>query len=177
MNKSFSKLAALVLAGLAAMPAWCLAAEAASPASPAQSAPQVLDVALARGGLLQGQVIDTKGAAMKAVPVSIWFENHQVATTVSDDQGRFSVNGLRGGVHQVAAGQGGSTYRLWTAEVAPPTAQTGTVAVPGQAVIRGQNGNPVGNILTSPVLWGGVMYTVGHVVGFNSGIDRTPSSP
>jgi hypothetical protein len=165
----------VMLACLAVLPACCLAAEPAQPA--ASSAPIVQDVALARGGLLQGQVVDSQGLAMKAVPVSVWYENNQVATTVSDEQGRFSVGGLRGGVHQVSAGQGAGVYRLWTAEAAPPTAANGTVVVPGQAIIRGQNGYPVRSILQSPVLWGGIMYTAGHVIGFNAGIDRTPSSP
>lgn len=171
MKNSLPKLAALVLTCL---PACCLAAESAQPAQPA---PEVLDVALARGGLLQGQVIDAEGAAMKAVPVSVWFENQQVATAVSDDNGQFSVSGLRGGVHQVAAGQGAGVYRLWTAEAAPPTAKPGTVSVPGQSIVRGQNGYPIRSFFRSPILWGGIMYTAGHVIGFNSGLDRTASSP
>ena len=174
MKNLLPKLAA---AALSCLPACCLAADAAQPAVPAQAVPEVHDVALARGGLLNGQVVDSQGAAMKAVPVSVWFENHQVATTVSDENGQFSVSGLRGGVHQVSAGQGSGVYRLWTAEAAPPTAKPGKVVVPGENIVRGQNGYPVRSILQSPILWGGIMYTAGHVIGFNSGIDRTPSSP
>ena len=173
MKNLLPKLAAVVLTCL---PACCLAADAAQPTNPAPPVPEVLDVALARGGLLNGQVVDAQGAAMKAVPVSVWFENRHVATTVSDENGRFGVNGLRGGVHQVSAGQGSGVYRLWTAEAAPPTAKAGEVVVPGQTVVRGQNGYPVRSFLQSPILWGGIMYTAGHIIGFNSGIDRTPSS-
>jgi hypothetical protein len=174
MNNLLMKLAAAMLTCL---PACCLAADAAQPTDPAQSIPEVQDVALARGGLLNGQVVDAKGAAMKAVPVSVWFENQQVAATVTNENGQFSVNGLRGGVHQVTAAQGSGVYRLWTAEAAPPTAKAGNVVVPGQTIVRGQNGYPVQSFLTSPILWGGIMYTTGHIIGFNAGLDRTPSSP
>src|SRR5688500_8644927 len=105
-----------VAIALAVLPACCLAADAKSEVP----MPAVADVALARGGLLQGQVVDAKGSPMKGAPVSVWHENQQVAKTVSDDNGQFQVAGLRGGVHMVVAGQNSSTYRLWTAEAAPP---------------------------------------------------------
>src|SRR5687768_8026968 len=103
MKLSLPKLAVLCLG---VSPACCLAAEAVQAAKTEQAVPQALDVALERGGLLRGQVVDSQGAMMKAVPVSVWFENQQVAKTVSDDKGQFTVSGLRGGVHQVTAGQG-----------------------------------------------------------------------
>ena len=153
-------------------------AHAAESAQPTNVSPAVArDVALAPGGLLRGHVVDAKGVAMKGAPVSVWHENYQVAQTVTDENGQFSVTGLRAGVHRLQAGQGGDVYRFWTAEAAPPGAQPGSVVVPGEAVVRGQNGTPVGSILQSPILWGGVMYTAGHIIGFNAGIDRTPSSP
>jgi hypothetical protein len=150
MKHLLPKLAALSLACLTALPACCLAAEAAQPAQ-AEPLPQVVDVALGGGGLLRGQVVDTQGAPLKDTPVSVWFANHQVATTTADENGQFSVSGLRGGVHQVVAGQGSGVYRLWTAEAAPPTAKSGTLIIPGQTVVRGQNGYPVRSILQSPV--------------------------
>lgn len=147
--------------------------------------PVAVDVALAEGGLLRGQVLDAQGAPLKNSPVSIWHENHQVAATVSDGQGQFSVMGLRGGVHRVVAGEQQAVYRLWTAEAAPPAARPGTVVIGGTSVIRGQNGQMVQGphtglprgLINSPVLWGGLAYAAGHVIGFNSGIDRVPSSP
>ncbi len=88
---------------------------------------------LARGGCCKARWSIRKGAAMKAVPVSVSFDNQQVANTVSDESGRFSVDGLRGGVHQVSAGQGAGVYRLWTPEAAPPTARPGSVVIPGES--------------------------------------------
>jgi hypothetical protein len=32
-------------------------------------------------------------------------------------------------------------------------------------------------VVRSPILWGALGYTAGHIIGFNAGIDRTPSSP
>jgi hypothetical protein len=176
-GRDFMKLFLLKLTALLALlPACCLAAQGVPEKKMAPAAPQVLDVALGGGGLLQGTVVDSQGAAMKAVPVSVWFDNQQVVSTMSDENGRFSVSGLRGGVHQVVAAQGASVYRLWTAEAAPPSAKPGAVIVPGETVIRGQNGYPMPPFWRSPVLWGVIGYTAGHIVGFNSGIDRTPSS-
>ena len=173
MRKQYMR-AAMAMA-LAALPACCLAADAPIEPPPV---PAMTDVALARGGLLQGQIVDAKGAPMKAAQVSIWHENQQVAKTVSDNNGQFRVAGLRGGVHLVVAGQNSSAYRLWTSDAAPPNASTGTVVMPGETVVRGQNGYPIaGNIIRSPILWGALGYTAGHIIGFNSGIDRTPSSP
>lgn len=175
MKQTLLTLAMLSLGGLPAT--CCLAAEALAPESLNPSRPAVLDVALDRGGLLRGQVIDAQGAAMKQAPVSIWFENRQVATSTTNDQGQFSVTGLRGGVHTVSAGQGGEVYRLWTAEAAPPSARNGTLVISGETILRGQNGQPIRSIVYSPILWGALGYTAGHIIGFNAGIDRTPSSP
>jgi hypothetical protein len=165
--------ASTALAGLLAVAS---AAEAVEK-SEAAAKPVAVDVALAPGGLLRGQVVDAQGVPQKGTSVSLWHENQQVAQTVSDLSGQFSVTGLRGGVHQVVAGQNQGVYRLWTAQAAPPTARPGTIVVSGAPVIRAQNGQMGRSFLTSPVLWGGVAYAAGHVIGFNSGIDHSPSSP
>jgi hypothetical protein len=146
-------------------------------AKPAIAPVVVIDFALAPGGLLSGQVVDAAGAPLAGAPVSVWHENHQVVQTVSDQHGQFSVAGLRGGVHQVVAGQNQGVYRLWTAQAAPPSAQKGTILLGNSPVVRGQNGELGRSLLTSPILWGGVMYAAGHVIGFNAGLDRSPTSP
>ena len=174
---SFCKLAAIMAgAGLCLSQLTAQAAET-TPAKAVEPAPVAVDVSLAQGGLLQGQVVDAQGAALKGAPVSIWFENQQIAQTVANENGQFSVGGLRGGVHHVVAGEGYGMFRLWTAQAAPPSAQSAATVVSGEKVVRGQNGQMIGSFLRSPVLWAGLAYTAGHVVGFNAGLDRTPSSP
>jgi len=91
-------------------------------AAPAPT-PAVVDIALADGGVLHGQVVDLQGSGTAGVPVSVRTQDREVTSATTTDQGRFSVQGLRGGVYQVATGQGQGVYRLWSAGTAPPSAQ------------------------------------------------------
>jgi hypothetical protein len=92
-------------------------------APPPPPAPAVADIALADGGTLHGRVVDLQGAARVGVDVSIRAQDREVARAKSTAEGQFSVQGLRGGVYQVAAGQGQGVYRLWATNTAPPSAQ------------------------------------------------------
>jgi hypothetical protein len=168
--------ASLAMAGLLA-PQTGLAGQ--TPTSPAPAAiPMASDLALGQGGLLRGQVVDAQGAPLAGASISVWHDNQQVVRTVADEQGQFVVTGLRGGVHQVVAGEGSAVYRLWTAQTAPPAAAQAAMIVSGNQVVRAQGPGPIiRNVLNSPVLWGAIGYTAGHIIGFNAGLDRTPSSP
>ena len=86
-------------------------------------APAVVDIALADGGVLHGQVVDLQGGRVANVPVSVKAQDREVARAITTAEGRFAVQGLRGGVYQVAAGEGQGVYRLWAANTAPPSAQ------------------------------------------------------
>ncbi len=102
----------------------------AAPAAPTASAaqtPTVVDVALADGGVLHGQLVDLQNQSVASVPVSVRSQNQEVARTTTTNDGRFTVQGLRGGVYQVAAGQGQGVYRLWTSNAAPPSARNNAV--------------------------------------------------
>jgi hypothetical protein len=50
-----------------------------------------------------------------------------VATTTTDAAGRFAVQRLRSGVHQVIAGENQALYRFWSPGTAPPSAQVKAV--------------------------------------------------
>lgn len=111
-------------------------------------APAVVDVALSDGGVLRGQIVDLQGASVTGIPVSVKIQDRDVAATTSTADGRFAVQGLRGGVYQVAAGEGHGIYRLWSAGTAPPSAQNG-------AIVYTQNGNGTGtmrSLLTNRVV-------------------------
>ena len=98
----------------------------------------VRDVALHAGGVLAGQVVDVQGAAVAGAVVTISKVGKQIARVEADAHGRFRVDGLKGGVHQVvAAGQVG-IYRLWAPNTAPPVAQSGIMLVKNTEVVRGQ---------------------------------------
>jgi hypothetical protein len=118
--------------------------------------PTVLDVSLVDGGTLQGKVIDLQGGKTSGIPISLQTQNYKTLTTKTTEDGRFSIQGLRGGVYQVAAGQGQSTtYRLWSNGTAPPSAAN-------NAIVYTQNGNSIGGLktfLANPVVIAGVVAT------------------
>jgi hypothetical protein len=109
----------------------------------APSAARIQDVALQPGGLLVGQVLDTKMQPMRGAAVVVQVEGQTAATTATDGRGLFAVSGLHGGVHQVVVGDATENCRLWVAGTAPPSAMPQLRIVPGQAeVVRGQWGPP-----------------------------------
>jgi hypothetical protein len=118
--------------------------------------PAVVDIALQDGGTLHGQVVDLQGAKVQGVSVAVKTQDRDVATATTTADGRFSVAGLRGGVYQVAAGNGQGVYRLWSAGTAPPAAQKG-------AIVYTQYGSPGRStwkmILTNPIVIGGAIAT------------------
>ncbi|NLF09773.1 MAG: carboxypeptidase regulatory-like domain-containing protein [Pirellulaceae bacterium] len=90
-------------------------------------APPVVDVAMTDGGVLQGRVVDLQGGGVAGVPVSVKTQNKELAQTTTTEDGHFTVNGLRDGVYQLAAGEGQGVYRIWAAKTAPPAAQKNAI--------------------------------------------------
>jgi hypothetical protein len=116
------------------------AAFAAAPAT----APTVTDVALVQGGLLQGQVVNpVNGSGMANVPVTLRTQDQIVASTTTGADGRFAIQGVRGGVHQVVAGEGQGIYRFWAPGTAPPAAQVKAVVYTQTAVAETSPNVPV----------------------------------
>lgn len=112
-------------------------AAAAGQAAAVETSMAVQDVALQAGGVLQGQVLDVQGRPVTATAVTVIQQGQVVRQTHSDENGKFTVAGLKGGLYQVATAQGGAVYRLWTAEAAPPAAKSGVLIVSGDSVVRG----------------------------------------
>lgn len=115
----------------------------------------VADVALGHGGLLIGQVLSTEGRPLADTPVAVLYEGREIATAVSDANGRFAVSGLRGGSYSIVAGDTPGAFRLWAAGTAPPAAGSLAMVVVGNRVVRGQcrpgcNYGPVGGLLRNP---------------------------
>lgn len=112
------------------------------------------DISLREGGLLVGQVVDARGAAIDGTPVAVKQFGKEVAATRTDKNGVFAVKGLRGGEYQLIASGGQVTYRLWAAGTAPPKASSGALVVTGDTVLSGQSGYPGQPV---PVGQGGVV--------------------
>lgn len=106
----------------------------------ADAAPAILDVALADGGVLHGQVVNTQGVGAAGMPVYIRTQDRDVAAATTAADGAFHVQGLKGGVYQVSTVQGHGVYRLWAPGTAPPVAQNG-------AVVYTQNGTVDSNVV------------------------------
>jgi hypothetical protein len=144
------------------LPGHMLAADApvaARPAVPKSEAPatHVIDVSLQAGGVLRGVVVDQQGALQSKTDVKVWQKDREIAATQTDEQGRFAVNSLRGGMYQITAAGGQGMYRLWTVNTAPPVAQPGAMVVAGQDLVRGQASSPVLRFLTNPWVLAGLV--------------------
>jgi hypothetical protein len=104
-----------------------------------QPAPTIADVALAAGGVLNGQVLDPQGAPLVGLAVAVGRQDQLApAIVTTDEQGRFAVADLRGGMYRVAAGDADMLLRAWAPQTAPPAAQHGVLLVSGDDLARGQ---------------------------------------
>ena len=120
------------------VPALLLASTALG-AAPRGSAPSAVDVALGAGGVMRGRLVDPSGIALAGQSVSVFYEGRVIAQSVTDDQGDFSVAGLRGGSHALTTGGNSLICRLWTGNAAPPVAQTSVLMVSPSRAVRGQS--------------------------------------
>jgi hypothetical protein len=126
-------------------------------AAPAPATPPVVDIAMADGGVLHGQVVDLQKGGAAGMPVTVRTQNNEVAKTTTQKDGRFTIQGLRGGVYQVAAGQGQGVFRVWTANAAPPSAQPRAI-VYTQNVDNGNSGG-LKTFLANPIVIAGIVAT------------------
>ena len=98
------------------------------------------DVALNEGGLLKGTVLNTAAQPVTGVAVDVLHADKVVATSISNDQGEFTVKGLRNGAHVVKVGTTQKTVRLWGSDTAPPAAMENIAIVVDDEAVRGQSG-------------------------------------
>ncbi len=96
-----------------------------------------LDVSLHGHGALVGQVVDAQGKARSGVSVVVLKQGKELQRVKSDAKGRFVASGLKGGFYQLATSNGQIPVRVWSKEMAPPSASEGALLVDG-AVVRGQ---------------------------------------
>ncbi len=155
------QVAATGIAGLGlVLPSGVMAAQPATPiTASANAAPSIVDVRLNTRGMLVGQVVDAQGVAMPQATVTLRSSSLEVASTVTNAQGSFSLAGLHGGVYEASSAGGSTVLRVWTAEASPPSANKSVMIVSGGPVARGQffNGpNRLGSIALFGVIVGGV---------------------
>ena len=112
-----------------------------------------VDVALGKGGTLQGQLVDTAGQPVSGAEVQVGTSTDSEQTTWTDQEGTFVLHGMRGGLcHVTVAGKQGIVVRAWAEGTAPPAAQPAVLMVEGDTTVRG-----VCQLLTNPWLLGGII--------------------
>lgn len=113
-------------------------------AAPTSSAPQpaalpkINDVALSRGEILTGVVVDPTGTPVHSAPVALLQSGRELARTNTDRLGRFAFQGLRGGVYQIVASDSAGVFRVWAAGTSPPAARPLAVLIRNPLIVRGQ---------------------------------------
>lgn len=106
--------------------------------SHAGSVPQIQDVALAADGALRGRAVNVEGIGQARIPVVVRLAGREVARTMTNHEGNFSLVVTRGGVYEVQTGGQVRLYRLWAARTAPPTATASVLIVAGEDTLRAQ---------------------------------------
>ncbi|MFG0334171.1 MAG: carboxypeptidase-like regulatory domain-containing protein, partial [Maioricimonas sp. JB049] len=99
----------------------------------------VVDVALASNGALQGQFVDLHGQPIDGAIITVLQDGREVATATTDARGVYSVENLRGGVYEVAAGNSRQAFRVWSTNAAPPASRSMATIVARGDVVRGQD--------------------------------------
>ncbi|HYW79054.1 MAG TPA: hypothetical protein VE890_05725, partial [Thermoguttaceae bacterium] len=86
--------------------------------------------------------------ADQASPFRVKFvrDGRAVATGAIDSEGRFAVGNLPAGLYRMVV-EGSETtdprwFRLWYAEMAPPSARPEIVSLPADPIVRGQHSMP-----------------------------------
>jgi hypothetical protein len=95
------------------------------------------DVALNSEGILYGSISGKSGNAAAGVPIEIRQGKVVLASTRTDNEGRFAVGALRGGVYQMQIAEHQVPVRIWTDGTAPPTATDG-ISLNTGLIARGQ---------------------------------------
>ncbi len=188
MSSCFSKslqrgLSWLATAAIVAQPQLMLAGETNQPlvarSAAAAVAPQ--DVALADGGVLTGQVVDTAGKPQAMAPVALQTGGQEIARVTTDTEGQFRVASLKGGVYQVSTNGNSGVYRFWAPRTAPPASLKGLNMVSGNQIVRGQmGGGPLASmgqwIAEHPIITAaGIATAIAVPIALSD--DDDPSSP
>lgn len=180
----FLKAAAVCLATLGvAMPQVPAMADSARTGSSvkAQKAATLPDIALTKGGMLSGRIVDHTGKPLEGAEVTLLQGKKQVTVTMTNHQGVYSFKNLKGGVYGISSGNTDATFRVWTERTAPPSAKEHALLVMGENGARGQWGavDPTLVLLTAGVITAVVLsaITLSRIDDSTSTIVYVPASP
>ena len=84
----------------------------------------IKDITLSGSGEFRGQIVDSQGVGCSHQNVLLQHAtSKRVNQAVTNQDGWFTVTGLKGGVFQLVSGGTQQLIRLWPANVAPPQSQ------------------------------------------------------
>ncbi len=127
--------------------------------------PLLTDIALQKGGILVGRLTSKKGELRDAKKIVVRQNNKTVAEVTTGKNGQFMVEGLQGGIYEIASDQGAGSFRAWSAGTAPPSAKQFAVLIDSDEVVRGQWGwVPAPPAISAP------NFTVGEWLGISFGV-------
>jgi hypothetical protein len=120
------------IAMIAPRASWSSEVVRRSSSSPAVA--PITDVRMDAHARLGGQLVDRQGRPRSDVEVSLWSRGERIARTRTTADGVFFFGQLRGGLYRVEASEAIGLCRVWTADSAPPAAQSAVLLVDGVAV-------------------------------------------
>ena len=99
----------------------------------------IKDVELTRNGTLVGQVFTPEGRIVADAPVYLRYQGAPIAAARSNAEGRFLIEGVRGGAHEIVVGALNHPVRLWANGTAPKSATPTAVLSADEKIVRGQD--------------------------------------
>jgi hypothetical protein len=109
----------------------------------AHRAAAIHDVALHKGGVLLGEVVDAQGNGSAKVKVQLLQHGAPLRQGRTDESGQFLFDGLSGGVYQVVTPNCGAVVRAWAPQTAPPAARPAVLLIDHHLTVRSQGGFPL----------------------------------
>ena len=94
---------------------------------PASIDVQPVDASLDPGDVLRGAVVDNAGTAAPFATVVLLRKQQIIAIGQTNEDGKFAISNVRGGVYQIASGDRVTLLRCWTDGTAPPAAKKATL--------------------------------------------------
>ena len=135
----------------------------------------IKDIELTRNGTLVGQVFTPEGRTVADAPVTLRYQGTSIAAARSNADGRFLIEGVRGGAHELVVGALNHPVRLWANGTAPKNATRAAVVSADEKIVRGQETYYEDEYAGGPIYGGGpsgfgmldviTLATVGSAVG------------
>ena len=116
----------------------------------------IMDLVLAEGDVLRGEVWNSSGHAQIATDVVLWKDADLIGRTLTDADGKFRFEGLPTGLYRIATPDATIACRVWSERVAPPNARQSLLIVTNMYSARGQQ--PINEVFCfNPFLMGTII--------------------